>query len=62
MDELLKLKAEIQALESKAGELMRQPHEDTPFHIASHNIQRGKYIAYGHILSLIEQSLNKTTK
>lgn len=60
MEQLKALKAEIQALEKNAKTLMDQQHPDKPFYNARENVQRGKFIAYGHIISLIDKSINQS--
>jgi hypothetical protein len=59
MKELENLKAEINRLESQAQTVMNRPHNGNAFESSQENIQRGKFIAYGHAISLIDNILNK---
>lgn len=59
MEELKKLKAEIQKLEQQAESGTKKPHPDAPFDNMLENVQRGKFIAYGHVISMINNILTK---
>ena len=60
MEKLQQLRKEITELQDKAKEAMISHHSGTEFENRRSNLQRGKYIAHGHIISLIDESMNGT--
>ena len=59
MNELQKLKSDLQGLEKQTKDILQRPHGNDAFDKQLEHIQRGKYIAYGHVITLIDNILNK---
>lgn len=59
MKELENLKSEIIRLESQAQTVMNRPHNGNAFEASQKNLQRGKFVAYGHVITLIDNIFNK---
>lgn len=57
--QLQQLKTEIQQLEKLSKENLQRPHGNDSFEKQLEHVQRGKFIAYGHVISLIDNILNK---
>jgi len=62
MDELEKLKSEVQALANKADSTINSIEENNSTDSLRKNIQRGKLIAYEHTISLIEKHQKNISK
>lgn len=57
MDNLNTLKKDVTELMNQASAAMDKQHSGSEFDTRLANMQRGKYVAYAHIISLIDDQL-----
>lgn len=62
MDTLKQLRKEVTVLMDTAKDGMVKHHSGGELETRLSNMQRGKYIAYGHIISLIDDKIKENGK